>query len=244
MAPLVYSEQGYNLTENPFVLPQKFLEGTVCSKLWVEFLRTTTGGEPIEEKKQAANHAVFKIVFADAYNEYGGMRLEMAVDNNYKSKSDSVDGQLVKFQSGFLRVNPTSNSGPSSKTLSTSSLPIEPNWTVGRVIGLLLQYRASRFDFVILDNQYFGCRDFVTQAIYLMQTHGFIRTTEISTVISGPPLPVTSIFGALGLRFDYKGRISACPIDKGRFPSLQRYVLPSMPYKGSQSALELESIAQ
>ncbi|KID84898.1 hypothetical protein MGU_07865 [Metarhizium guizhouense ARSEF 977] len=239
MAHLTHSEDGYNLTQNPFALPQRFMQVVICSQLYVEFLKTTSGGEPIEEKKKAANHAVFKIVFAEKYDGYEGIRIDMTPNDYYKSGPDSIDGSPVKYQPGFLRVNAAKQTRPSTMSLCTCRLSIEPNWTVGRVIRLLLDYRASLFDFVDINYGYFGCRDFVTQAIYLMHNHGFIQSTEIRAVLSGPALPITSIYDALGLRFDYRGRISACPIDKGRFTSLQRYQSPSMPYQGSQRALEL-----
>ncbi|QLI68475.1 uncharacterized protein G6M90_00g030260 [Metarhizium brunneum] len=149
----------FNLSEDRNALPQSLLQ-TVCSKLYVELLKTTTpeqgqhGEEGIAEKKQAANHAVFKIIFADKCGTYEGMRLEV---------------------------------------------------------------------------------------ICLMRRGGFIQSTDISEVLAGPDLSVRSIYEALGFRLDYRGRIWASPIDKGRFP-WRHYQSPLMPYHGSQKALELAEL--
>ncbi|KID95816.1 hypothetical protein MAJ_08212, partial [Metarhizium majus ARSEF 297] len=246
MDPQTGERKGYNLSVKPSEVPDTFLQ-TVCSELYVELLNTTRPEqgeheEGLAEKKQAANHAAFKIIFADGYETSKGMRLEIYLSNEYESESGSIDGRQVIFEWGDLIARPFPSSGHSSKSLWTGSLPIDRSWTVGAVIRLLLETKASRFQFVCINNKYFGCRDWITQAIYLMHKHGFIQSTEIAKVLAGPDLQVTSIYEALGLRFDYRGRISASPIDKGRFPDRIRHQSPLMPYQGSQRALELAEL--
>lgn len=165
MDPQTGHRKGYNLSENRKALPQSFLQ-TVCSKLYVELLKTTTpeqgqhGEEGIAEKKQAANHAVFKIIFADKCETYEGMRLEVYVNFKYQSEGESIDGRQVIFQCGDFIASPSLSSNPSSKSLWTCSLPIHP-WKVGDVLMLLFDHAASEFQFVCIDNKYFGCRDWM-----------------------------------------------------------------------------------
>ncbi|KFG86095.1 hypothetical protein MANI_114246 [Metarhizium anisopliae] len=155
----------YNLSEDRNALPQSLLN-TVCSKLYVELLKTTTpeqgqhGEEDIAEKKQAANHAVFKIIFADKWGNYEGMRLEVHVCLEYQSEEESIDGRQVIFQYGEFIASPSLSSNPSSNSLWTCSLPIHP-CNVGDILKLLFHYDASEFQFVCIDNKYFGCRDWM-----------------------------------------------------------------------------------
>ncbi|KHO01886.1 uncharacterized protein MAM_00887 [Metarhizium album ARSEF 1941] len=239
MDKLVYLEEGYNLTENPYALPEKFMREAKCLHLFVEFLKTTTEQQPVQEKKKAANHAVFKLVFEKNYEDFAGLRLEMAVNYNYKSKSETSSNGPVKYKSGYLCAKPTLFSRPSSKTASTCELAIARNWPVGSVIRLLLHFQMSHFDFVNLQDRYFGCRDFVSQAIHVLHKQGFILSCNISRVLSGPSLPVTGIYDALGLRFAHRGRVLMCPIDKGRFTVYQRHESSAIPYKGSHRAHQL-----
>lgn len=81
-----------------------------------------------------------------------------------------------------------------------------------------------------------------SQAIYVLQTQGLVYSGEILRVLSGPALPVTSIYDVLGLRFIHDGRIYTCPIDKGRFTIYQRHEWPGMPYEGSYRADQLAAL--
>lgn len=158
--------KGYNLSEKRSELPDTFLQ-TVCSELYVELLNTTRpeqgeqGEEGLAEKKQAANHAAFKIIFADECETFKGMRLEVYVSFEDESESGSIDGRQVIFQWGDLIARRSRSSDPSSKSLWTCSLPIDRSWTVGAVIELLFETKASRFQFVCINNKYFGCRDWM-----------------------------------------------------------------------------------
>lgn len=166
MDPQTGDRKGYNLSENFEEFPDEFLD-TVCFGLFVELLNTTRPAQgqqdqqALAEKKQAANHAVFKIIFADECETYKGMRLEVYVSMEYASEEESIDGRQAIFLCGDIIAKPSPSSGPSSKSLWTCSLPINRNWEVRRVLKLLSDTKASEFQFVSIDNKYFGCRDWM-----------------------------------------------------------------------------------
>ncbi|KAK2597389.1 hypothetical protein QQS21_006013 [Conoideocrella luteorostrata] len=236
-----YNEDGYNLTDNPYALPEKFMDEVVCSELFVEFLKTTSTGQPVEEKKNASNHVVFKLIFKSPRDGFLGLRLEMAVDYKYKSKCETIAGRSIKFKSGYLCAKPSATGRTSTKSALTCKLDIAPNWSVGAIIRTLLHYQMSSFDFVNVQDKYFGCRDFTSQAIMVMISHGFIISDQIS-LLCGPSLPVGSIYDALGLRITYHGVVHVCPIDKGRFISYQRQDWAGLPYEGSYRANQLAEL--
>ncbi|TWU78815.1 hypothetical protein ED733_007315 [Metarhizium rileyi] len=210
------------------------MQQAVCSQLFVEFLKTTTEDLPVQEEEKASNHAVFKLIFTNHYEDFAGLRLEMAVNDKYKSQSETIQGSTVEFKSGYLCVKPTLSSRPSSRTALTCELPIARNWLVGSIINVLFHFQLAHFDFVILQDR--------AQAIHLLLSQGFIQSHNISRVLIGPALPSTSIYDALGLRFTHRGRVFACPIDKGRFTTYQRNLQSSMPYEGSRRALQLAEL--
>ncbi|KEZ45346.1 hypothetical protein SAPIO_CDS2159 [Scedosporium apiospermum] len=203
--PLDFPSEGYNLTEDPEVLPENLLR-TECLKVFVEFLQTSGAAN-------AKNHVILKIDFKTTCEGYRGTRISMDV------KFDLVARGLMTRSRG---------------------ISVHPNLPLSYIIDTLLHHRLHDFYFTNINARYYGCRDFIAQALTVLRSQTYIDPYIVRSIPTNPEMPVDSVFDALGMRFR-GGGFSAFPIDRGSFAEFQR-VEEGLPYDGSWRAAEIESL--
>ncbi|RFU34103.1 hypothetical protein B7463_g2211, partial [Scytalidium lignicola] len=112
---------------------------------------------------------------------------------------------------------------------STGSDGAEPSYKPGKMLvrPCVTSANMHRFYFVNIDDKYFGCRDFITQAFYQMQQYTYVNPRIILSIPATPQMPIDNAFEAL---------------DKGHFDYHVRVEAPNMPYAGSQKAQEIQQL--
>jgi len=149
--PLDFPSEGYNLTEDPEVLPENLLR-TECLKVFVEFLQTSGAAN-------AKNHVILKIDFKTVCEGYRGTRISMDVkfDLGSTGSDDSEPGR----KPGKMLVKPVIYTGVSASSARTFQISVHPNLPLSYIIDTLLHHRLHDFYFTNINARYYGCRDFM-----------------------------------------------------------------------------------
>lgn len=148
---LNFPSEGYNLTENPQVLPQILLRSE-CAKVFVEFLQ-------ISQTATAKNHVILKVDFKTPCEDYEGARLSMDVE--FELGSTGSDDSQPGLKPGKMLVKPVPYTLSSTSSARTFQIRVHPNLPFGYIVNTLLHYGLHDFYFTNIDDRYYGCRDFV-----------------------------------------------------------------------------------
>lgn len=154
------SQAGWDVTEYGWFeggkVPQAFLENQI-QKVFVEFLR-------VGDNPQAKNHVAFKIDFEPGPDghwpgDYKGVRLHMEVDDGVETKN--YNG--APYQPGTLLMKPVEYPDKSNNSVRTFQLHRGHYTLKLRDILYLIvnHYQLGLFYFQILNDRYYGCRDFM-----------------------------------------------------------------------------------
>lgn len=157
--PLVPPEhEGWNITDEPGVLPINLLQAR-CESIHVEFLR-------ISKAENSKNHAIIKVDFShdigteiDGESCYGA-RISMEVDPD-KEYPDPEESNQPRYNPGILWVKPLRYElGPES-SLRTLRVRITRDIEFVDIMTSLVGLNLHRFDFTIVEDKYYGCRDYM-----------------------------------------------------------------------------------
>lgn len=141
---------GYNITERNPDFPNSYLD-VKCRTLYVELLDLPAG------RGTGAHHAVFNIIFEGQHLGNRSMRIHMTP--NYES--DEIATAPEGYIPGYLSVMPFTVAEPSAQSLLTYQLRTTPGWDLGNIIEVLYNARMESFYFAVIDDRYYGCRDWL-----------------------------------------------------------------------------------
>ncbi|WEW61238.1 hypothetical protein PRK78_006728 [Emydomyces testavorans] len=240
--PLVFEPEGYNITEyGTCILPPALLHA-ICRTFYVEFLQVKTDGMTVAEAMATKNHAIIKLDFENGVDIYRGARILMNVDFEIASDEDNVSEP--RYRPGKLLLKPVTYPYPSTNSARTFRIGLAPNTTVGNLLDALLRQHMQFFHFIAINDKYYGCRDFITQAICRMASCGYIHPHITGSAPAVPQLPINNVYDALGIRFNAINPmvLAVYPVDKGDFTYYTRDEQPGMPYAGSQRARQLQAL--
>ncbi|EEQ35587.1 hypothetical protein McanMca71_003005 [Microsporum canis] len=214
----------YNITvHGPGVIPVQFMEAQI-NNIYVEFLRVSTEGMTILEKNLAKNHVIIKMDFVRSVAGYDGARLAMDVDY------DAVHDPQGSYVPGKMVFKPVKYRYSSNSSLCTFEIRLNSTITVSHLIEILLRHNLQFFHFVIINDKYYGCRDFITQALALLGYYRYVQPVVIGTLPSMSGLP-SNIYKVLGMRFPSGGEDPLeCLISKGWFSAYGRIESSDMGY--------------
>ncbi|KAK7425173.1 hypothetical protein QQX98_000088 [Neonectria punicea] len=229
---LTMEDEGYNLTEDPEDLPLVYRDA-ICDRLFVEFLK-------LSEEREGKNHAILKVDFKDNVDgSYEGARIMMTVE--FEITIVESNGSRSAHQPGKLLVKPVKYQQASHKSIRTCEVSIAPGLSLGYIIDTLLRSNLHYFYFITIHGQYFGCRDFVAQALHVLERAQCINPgIEDSTGDSPTPF-VFDIHDTLGMRYT-RDSVAVSPMDRGHFPYYTRIEAPYMPYYGCPRVLDIETM--
>ncbi|KAI0466901.1 hypothetical protein F4859DRAFT_518736 [Xylaria cf. heliscus] len=154
---LVYGPDGYSFTiGGRGSIPQMFRDMTIGS-VYVEFLRLDDSSTPANRRNFLKNHAIIKIDFTSRYGNikhetYKGARI------NFQSNVQISNGA---YQPGELFVKPTQYLAASHNTARTCQIDFREGITLDHFLWLIEKNNLQYFSFVVLNNKYYGCRDFM-----------------------------------------------------------------------------------
>ncbi|KFY01214.1 hypothetical protein O988_02865 [Pseudogymnoascus sp. VKM F-3808] len=233
--------EGFDLTSFGYQgIPDTFLEMR-CRRVFLDLMKTNTEGDTVEQANRTKNHAVFKVDFESHYaNQFEGVRISMEIF--YERVSESSQNGNHRFKPGHLLLKPSSYVGPSQTSPRNVKLPFARGTRLIDLLTPIMGLGLQHFWFTCINGKYYGCRDFITQALYQLCSRQILRPDVISTGPREPPLRVDNAFKVLGMRFTVRppGQGSVCAVDKGYFASgYVRVEQHYMPYEGSQAVLDL-----
>ncbi|OAA53601.1 hypothetical protein SPI_09308 [Niveomyces insectorum RCEF 264] len=238
LPPLIFPDEGYDITNQAVqVIPQEF-RNMVIEHALVEFLKVGTDNTPVEIINAAKNHVILKLDFRHGgYDGYEGVRINV-LPNIQEYEDQFEDGSA--YQPGKLCVKPVAYPGLSHSSARTCQIDFVAGKTLDWVLGVLCTRNLMHFfSFVVLNDRYYGCRDFITQTLYQLHMGGATSGCITSTAPVQPTLPagVTSAFTALGFRYmaEPLGQPYPCPVDRGLFQYYQRVEMAYMPYEVTHS---------
>ncbi|KMQ42789.1 hypothetical protein A7C99_4949 [Trichophyton rubrum] len=121
--------------------------------------------------------------------------------------------------------------GTSFSSLCTAVITLKQRITLGHIIRAITDNHLHHFYFCTVDEKYYGCRDFVTQAIAQLVRYNYIYPDIGSHFPQQQPLPSNNLYQLLGHRFLTPGGTpSPCPVDKGWFRYYDRVLSDEMRY--------------
>lgn len=131
-----------------------------CTRLFIEFLKLSADGTPVEEANRDKNHAIFKIDFDREYdNDYKGVRVDMQPD--YNAQVTASQNGVTGFLPGILYLKKVKYPGESESTARSIEVPIRPGIRLYQLLNSFINFEVQVFSFVIINNKLSGCRDFV-----------------------------------------------------------------------------------
>ena len=146
----------YNVSRDGMhVMPKELLKMEI-QEIWVEFLG-------VSPKKKAKNHAVIRVLFARNYQDKVGVRIDMDVnaDEDYDEEGDQASlykpGMLLVKTIKYIEVSRSSNMSSQLKLIQDQN----KSFRLKDLFTTLEKARLLEFDFVEIDERYYGCRDYV-----------------------------------------------------------------------------------
>ncbi|OAA58517.1 hypothetical protein SPI_06590 [Niveomyces insectorum RCEF 264] len=230
--PLNFEEPGYDVTQSgTHIIPQEF-RNMIVWRVYVEFLKLPLDSSSITVQNAAKNHVTIKVDFTSVYDgKYKGVRINM--QPNYEIGSSGPEGGPT-YKPGQLLVKPVIYWEKSLSAARAVEIQFAEGKSLDWLLFVLCSNKLHGFHFVDLQNKYYGCRDFVTQAVYQFYLAKYTTGEIIDTKPVSPGLAqgVDHVFAALGYRYlaHPLGFPQVCLIDKGYFPEYERVESSFMPY--------------
>ncbi|KAI0866665.1 hypothetical protein F4860DRAFT_509061 [Xylaria cubensis] len=229
--PLAFGPDGYSLTVDGRGSVPKLFRDMRIGSIYVEFLRLDSRDTPARLRNLLKNHAIIKVDFTSPYgntehDRYDGARIHL------ETKVEISDGP---YQPGELFVKPARYPAASYSTARTCRIDLQANITLDHLLWVIESNNLQYFSFVVLNQKYYGCRDFVTQLVYQLYLQGYTTGRILDSVPVDPELPpgINNICQAIGYRYMSHpvGTPYVFPIERGHFDYYERIETPDMRYE-------------
>ncbi|KIO20756.1 hypothetical protein M407DRAFT_10735 [Tulasnella calospora MUT 4182] len=169
--------------------------------MFVEFLGLGRNPGVIENK----NHVVLRVPFAHHHGLWWAARVSMDIPKEVENlSSDSeVDVHISEYLVKLLPFD-----GPSNRCRQHFKFRFKRPTTLGQLVGLGFEKGfAQDFLFIIKDEAWKGCRDFITQFYYWLVEEGFIDSLEVDRGVT--------LYSVIGFLYRFDGDATEMPVDKG-----------------------------